>query len=160
MIDVTSGAAWRLSSYYSPGVSGYLLLNYNGTDVGSFDGFDGKYFNYSDSRLKEDIQELPSLLDKVLQLHPVHYKWKAKKDTDRRSTGFIAQEVQSLFPDQVMMIPQKNNGGDQPADLHAISYSDFGVIAIKAIQEQHEIILALKQRIELLEKEMLKLNHK
>jgi len=38
--------------------------------------------------------------------------------------------------------------------LHALDYSDFGVLAIKAIQEQHEVIKTQGEAIQTLEMQM------
>lgn len=68
----------------------------------------------SDSSLKHDIHNIQDALPKLLQLRPVTYYW---KDTSEGSgfgknlqTGFIAQEVQKIFPDLVYNIwAQKPN---------------------------------------------------
>ena len=55
---------------------------------------------WSDARLKKDIKtiEETEILNKIKQLNPVKFKW---KENEAQDMGFIAQEVQSLFPDAV-----------------------------------------------------------
>ena len=60
------------------------------------------------------------------------------------SIGFIAQEVEPLFPEFV----GETNG------TKTLAYANFGVIAIKAIQEQQELINAQRQTIEQLQEQM------
>ena len=49
--------------------------------------------------------------------------------------GFIAQEVKTLFPD--LVFTNKNSRLEKKGieNVYAVSYAEFGVIAIKAIQE-------------------------
>ena len=83
--------------------------------------------NTSDRRLKNNILILgTSTLDKVLQLNPVSFSWKG--DTlGARDIGFIAQEVQPIFPETVF---QNSTDG-----YFGINYSRFPAILTKAIQE-------------------------
>jgi len=53
------------------------------------------------------------------------------KDTESKTLGLIAQDVLDVFPYLV------HEGDD---DMLALSYSNMSVLAIKAIQEQQEII--------------------
>ena len=87
-----------------------------------------------------------SILSRVLRLRPVTYKYK-KPRPGLPDAGFIAQEVEKLFPEAVT-----------EKDGHkAIYYSHFGVIAVKAIQEQQEQIEELKQEVADLKKEISRL---
>jgi hypothetical protein len=56
----------------------------------------------SDLRLKEDIQPIASALDDLMRLSPdnFHYKPEASMGSQEEA-GFIAQEVQRIFPDAV-----------------------------------------------------------
>ena len=56
-------------------------------------------------------------------------------------TGFIAQELQELFPQFVYY------GGDNQV-LYTVDYAGMSVIALKAVQEQQEIIESLQAQIE------------
>ena len=56
------------------------------------------YNTTSDYRLKENIAPMTGALAKVAQLNPVTYTWKETGDVGQ---GFIAHELQQLFPDAV-----------------------------------------------------------
>ena len=100
----------------------------------------GDFVTFSDRRLKENIAPMGGVLNKVLQLRPSQYSFKDDK-TENPSIGFIAQDVQTLFPE----IVQEKNG------RLALTYDKFAVLAIKAIIEQQEIIEELSKRLTLVE---------
>jgi len=110
------------------------------------------WYNASDRNLKQNIQDYPSSLEKVLDLRPVTYNWKTHPDEDPLA-GFIAQNVKELFPQLTADIAWRDRG-----TRLGVNYSLLVVPAIKAIQEQQDIIdqqgkdiKALIKRIELLE---------
>ena len=88
---------------------------------------DGSYIKSSDARIKKDVKPLDPVMIKIIQLKPASY---CHLDTNDRSIGFVAQNVEALFPE---LVSEKNN-------LKGLNYDGFGVIAIKAIQEQQETI--------------------
>jgi hypothetical protein len=103
----------------------------------------------SDRRLKQNITNYSNALERILRIRPVTYQWKAYPDADP-FPGFIAQEVQEIFPEFVNIITEKGGLG--------VNYGRFIVPAIKAIQDQQEIIekqgkdiQALLDRVEALE---------
>ena len=79
-------------------------------------------------------------------LQPKIYHYTVNSDNDRHSYGFLAQEVEKLFPEFVFT----NESG-----IKGIAYSNFSVIAVKAIQEQQEIIKTLQIQVEAVKAEML-----
>ena len=95
----------------------------------------------SDYRLKENIETLPNGLDRLKQLKPVKFKW---KEHDYTSEGFIAHEVQEIYPDAVV-------GAKDDAVMQSMDYGKITPLLVKAIQEQQTIIDDLKARIETLE---------
>jgi hypothetical protein len=95
----------------------------------------------SDYRLKENIVPLPNGLDRLNQLKPVKFKW---KEHDYTSEGFIAHEVQEVYPDAIV--------GEKDADtMQSMDYGKITPLLVKAIQEQQTIIDDLKSRIKTLE---------
>ena len=82
---------------------------------------------------------MDQVLDKLLLLQPKTYHYIASSDANRYSWGFLAQDVEKLFPDFVF---SSENG------MKGIAYSNFSVIAVKAIQEQQQIIDEQKQKID------------
>lgn len=111
----------------------------------------GVYTMVSDERLKQNIQTMHTgTLQKVLQLHPATYQFAPYINdengkiisSNRLHHGFIAQEVEKIFPELVY------RGADNPAqDFLTMDYSGFGVLAIKAIQEQQQQIQRQQQEI-------------
>jgi len=56
----------------------------------------------SDARLKTSIEPIEDATDKLMQLKPCTYKWKTQDEADpKKHVGFIAQEVEALFPNLV-----------------------------------------------------------
>lgn len=120
--------------------TGTLQLIYNGVLKGVFDKSNGEYHSVSDRRLKTDIQPLPSILSRVMKLEPVEYEMIQDNPDHAKSIGFIAQDVKTLFPELVTVTADTTHGHKGIADLHTLNYDGLGVLAIKAIQEQQEII--------------------
>ncbi len=94
----------------------------------------------SDRRIKQDIEPLSNVLEEVMKLQPKSYRWIDSEPDSRKFMGFIAQEVEQVFPDCV----------SDKRDLKGLNYNDFAVLAIAAIQEQ-------QKQIDLLQKEMAEL---
>jgi hypothetical protein len=139
--------------------SGNLQLIYNGVFKGMFDKNNGEYHSVSDRRLKTDIQALPSILSRVMKLEPVEYEMIQNNPGHERSIGFIAQDVKALFPELVTVTADTTHGHKGISDLHTLNYDGFGVLAVKAIQEQQELIhrqqksiTALRAKLETLKK--------
>ncbi len=96
----------------------------------------------SDSRLKKDIEAMDDdITEKLLQLHPVSYRYKAEENDAKPTLGFLAEEVQGVFPE---LVGESENRNGQGSYL-SLNYSGFGVLAVKAVQEQQTEIERLKQ---------------
>ncbi|MFW5793488.1 MAG: tail fiber domain-containing protein [Bacteroidota bacterium] len=131
---------WHFYNYST----GNLALFYNGSIKGSFNYESGAYSALSDKRLKTNITTAGSLLDKVLMLNVSEYNFVGQK-SEKRYMGLIAQDVQTIFPHLVSYVnAEKNN---EEADYYTLDYSGIGVIAIKAIQEQNNVILKQQEVI-------------
>lgn len=138
-------------------------FNFNGDPKSQISGNTGSYFTVSDRRVKNNVEELPGVLDKVMHLHPKQYNLNWEKPGAEKTIGLIAQEVKEFFPSLVTMQKRsvKNPAYGGITDMHMIDYSGFGVIAIKAIQEQQTIIAAqqrenkeLRNKIDVIEKRL------
>jgi hypothetical protein len=101
----------------------------------------------SDYRLKENIVPMTGALDKVAQLKPVTYTWKANGSN---AQGFIAHELQEVVPDCVTGEKDAvdENGNIKP---QGIDTSFLVATLTAAIQEQQAIINDLKARVTALE---------
>lgn len=129
-----------------------FTLYFNNTGKGYFDPVTGNYITFSDKRLKSDIQEINSVLSQVKRLKPSVYSYKENNPTSKHSLGFIAQEVQEIFPDLVQTSNEERSKG-----MLAVDYSGFTVVAIKAIQEQQTIIENQANEIEKLNSRLAKI---
>lgn len=143
-LSSSNGAKFRVSSsgsdIWNIGVdgSGNFGFMYGGTLKGSINSSTGAYATSSDQSLKTNITPISSVLSSVLQLKPARYQYNDTENGEY-ALGFIAQEVQPLFPEAVTL------AGNNKL---AVYYDYFGVIAIKAIQEQQVIIENQQQEIE------------
>ena len=79
-----------------------------------------------------------------MKLKPSRYQYKHVQDQTDFSIGFLAQEVQEYFPELV----------NADGEYLSLSYMEMTAVAIKAIQEQQEIIEQQAKQIE----ELAKLN--
>lgn len=134
-------------AFYTTNSSGELELYYKGSIRGEFDPADGEYRQRSDGRLKRSVTPLSPTLEKVLRLQPSTYYFKDDENPTTPSLGFIAQEVQPLFPELV------GYAGEEQ-DIMTLNYNGFSVLAIKAIQEQQALIKALTEEVATLKKEL------
>ena len=131
-----------------------LELYYQGVRKAYFKYDNGALYTTSDARIKSNIAPLPQLLNKLMLLQPVSYFMKTDKPTQTRSMGFIAQQVQRLFPE----IISPNMGDD--GKLLGISYDGFGVLAIKGIQEEQAQIIQLDKSLQEMEARLSVLENK
>jgi len=97
--------------------NGLEFQNNSNVVVGSikFNGTATTYATSSDYRLKENVNPMTNQLNRILQLNPVTYDW---KDQPTSGEGFIAHELQSVFPhsvtgekDQTQSVSVKNEDG-------------------------------------------------
>lgn len=126
------------------GTSGDLWFNNNGMERGEFSSANGVYTSVSDRRLKSDIREVGSVLEKVMKLGVKNYY--ITSDASRRNNlGLIAQDVEPLFPELVY------HSVGEGKDIYTMDYAGFGVVSIKAIQEQQKLIEKQNEKIAALE---------
>lgn len=98
----------------------------------------------SDERLKENIKDLDVGLDAIMSLRPRKYDWKEESgNIGKNVRGFIAQEVEAIFPD--LIDEWKRNNEDETT--YKSLRQDFIPILVKAIQEQQIQIEELKAKI-------------
>jgi hypothetical protein len=132
----------------------------NGSWAGYFDGdvytWD-TYYRSSDSRLKNNVETLESGLATIARLRPVSYNLKesAKEDakfSEKRTYGFIAQEVGEVLPELVVSFihPVDVNVHGDERQLLALNYDGFIPVLTSAIQQQQVIIAELKTSNEIL----------
>lgn len=113
----------------------------------STDGSSVAYNTTSDYRLKENVIPMTGALEKVAQLNPVTYTWKA---TGKSSQGFIAHELAEVVPDCVSGDKDAVNE-DGSIDPQGVDTSFLVATLTAAIQELKAINDAQATRIETLE---------
>ncbi|MCE9671263.1 tail fiber domain-containing protein [Myxococcus stipitatus] len=125
---------------------GIFHIRYN-TNVGAWLTPDGQgFFGSSDASLKTNLAPLDSILPRVMALTPKAFDWKS---TGTRTLGFVAQEVEPLFPELVG--ESKQDADETKPGIKGLNYSLFGVLAIAALQEMKQ---QYDQRIAMLEQRL------
>ncbi|MBC7774383.1 MAG: tail fiber domain-containing protein, partial [Phycisphaerae bacterium] len=136
-----NGNFWEFSA--SPVDGSLQLFNSTlggGVPAGTFTA--AGFYIPSDRRLKTDIEAISSgVLAKLMQLKAVSYRYTAEQANAKHSLGFLAQDVQAVFPE---LVGQSIDRFGKKGYL-SVNYGGFGVLAVKAIQEQQAEIEGLKK---------------
>ena len=104
----------------------------------------------SDARHKENIRDLDKGLSEILLLKPRLFDWKEGKGTGNKNVmGFIAQEVESIFPE---LISDWKETIDATESFKTIAMSNIIPYLTKAVQEQQIQIQNLQEQINILAK--------
>jgi hypothetical protein len=137
------------------------IIPSGGTNLGSYTYMWGTLYSYtayfmqsptiiSDKDVKINITNLTGTKDKLKLLRPVSYNFKTDLETgtpDKTKTnlqyGFIAQELQDVYPD---IVTKREDG------ILGVRYTELIPVLVQAIKEQQEEIDALNKRITELEK--------
>lgn len=130
LVGVTTGS-YKLTLNGQPGANGYTA-----------------WTNYSDARLKENVTDFTkeNVLDKVCSLRPVTFNYNDKSGFDeptrqRRISGFIAQELQQVFPDMVGTI---EIDGTEYLDTNLSNLALYLLQAIKELKAKIDTLKAKK----------------
>jgi hypothetical protein len=141
----TGTGTYDVAFRYQATIKGYIRVNSTNTT----------YSTTSDYRLKENIAPMVGALEKVVQLKPVTYTWKADGSDGQ---GFIAHELQAVIPDAVVgekdaVETYTDEEGNEQTRIKAQGIDTSFLVATltAAIQEQQTIINDLKARVEALE---------
>lgn len=108
----------------------------------------------SDIALKRDVKPIGGVLDKVLSLRPVRWRWKVAGKHGQLRYGFIAQEVEELFPDLVTVASWEGDEtvkGDGTMRKH-IATTDLMPYLVGAVIEQQKQIKKLEKQIASMQK--------
>ena len=133
----TSTPAYILTCNGQPGANGYTA-----------------WTNYSDEKFKKDVTgiDAKSSLDKILSLRPVSFKYNQKyadvaqyELDDKEKTGFIAQELQTIFPEMVGSKTLKDKDGSE-SDYLDSNLTGLDIHLVNAIKELNTNIENLKKK--------------
>jgi trimeric autotransporter adhesin len=129
----SNGFSWFEGGAHSdvtdnPGTGGVLRMRLSNT--GQLQTSTGTISTLSDARLKDQVADYTRALDRINALHPVSYHYrnagKAAFQPEGTHIGFIAQEMQQVFPEWV------SQGDD---GYLMLSMRGFEAVAVRAMQE-------------------------
>lgn len=113
--------------------------------------------NTSDSREKENIQNLKYGLKELMLLNPVNYNWKIEKygntivpeNKKKNKIGFLAQDLLKITPEVVQTHHWRFNDSLKKYDYlemprYGVCYSELLPLVVKSIQEHQEKVNEIK----------------
>jgi len=130
--------------------------------------------NVSDKRLKTNIKTINGALSKVMKLRGVEYNFDKSNypdvnfDTKTKQIGFIAQEVEEVFPNLVREANMFGTEGERTANISVksnaykvktMSYATIVPVLVEAMKEQQAIIDNLSIKLEETEKRLEKVEN-
>ena len=121
------------------------------SQLGIFSYTNGQYSAASDRRMKKQIEPLPPMLEKLMQLQVYRYQMKYNNPNHDETFGLIAQEVQPVFPGLVHVTKNASTGYKDISDVYTLAYSGLAPIVLKALQEQQAQLEKLEERTARLE---------
>jgi hypothetical protein len=131
-----SGNLWAQTINHSNATQFFIDFQQNGSQVGSItgNGTNASYNTISDERLKENIKDTTHVVN-IDDIRVREYDWKV--DGSHQRFGFIAQELEAVYPEAVTS-PEDEN------EMKSVDYSKLVPLLVKEIQ-------TLKARMETLE---------
>ena len=103
----------------------------------------------SDRSLKENIITIPNPLEIIRKLNGVYYCWKKEAscgNNDCRDTGFIAQEVEEVFPEITYY--------DKGTELWGVNYTKIVGLLTEGIKAVDKENTELESKVSTLETEL------
>jgi len=143
-------------SLYENYDGGFYILSDNGSANGVFLASQTatSWSAQSDKRIKRDIYSIDSVLSKVLKLNPVYFNYIKDASDCKIREGFIAQEVEDLFP---TLISSSSYDEEIRDYIKGLCMYDLTPYIVKSIQEQQEIIVSQQSQIDKLTSELAEL---
>ena len=154
VLKVSNGAlSWQNDEIGAPtnpgGANTQVQFNNSGSFAGSanltFDGTNlscnGDVIAYasSDERLKNNISNISSPIEKIKQINGVNFEWSKDQSVySGKDVGVIAQDVQKVLPEVV----SEREGG-----YLAVKYEKIIPLLIEAIKDQQKQIEDLKKKL-------------
>lgn len=151
----SGGSANYGVSAYAYGTTRYAL--YADANIAYY----GALYSLSDKKFKKNIESLKPVMGDLMKLQARHYEVttpsdkKAGNPSYESQYGFVAQELEEVFPDLVQEItpPSHSKPGADNPELHdpesikAVKYMEMIPLLLKGLQEQQTEIEALKAEI-------------
>ena len=98
----------------------------------------GNITAYSDRRVKENIVQIDSALEKVNKLEGVYYN-RTDDESKTKEIGFIAQDVNEVVPELVTYA--------EDVDQYGVKYQNATALLVEAVKELTQQVNDLKQEI-------------
>ena len=126
-----------------------LSLDYVRALAENADRYAHNHSSYSDERLKRDVTPINGALDGILSLRGVDFFWDASKYpelelNDNAQIGFIAQELEQVYPELV---------GMDESGFKTIDYAKLSPVLAEAIKQQQLLIVDLQLQIDTLKQD-------
>jgi hypothetical protein len=161
MLTMNQGTPGKLNFSNLSGVD-LMTLDFTTTRVGIYKtdpawplhvwgdiGAEGLMYSYgvpliSDVRYKKDITPIAGALDRVKTMRGVFFNWRTDEYPDRKlsadhQVGFIAQEVEEVFPELVSTMPD---------GFKSVDYSKVTPLLVEALKEQQKEIDELRTLVQ------------
>lgn len=118
---------------YSAGTTPLFSLDMSGnlTTLGNITA-------YSDKRIKKDIEPIKNALGNLLKLTGVTF---SKISNDEKGRGFIAQDVEEVYPELVHTAPSGEN-------LKSVAYANLMGDVVEAIRELSDRLSIIEKKLE------------
>ncbi|BEM03665.1 tail fiber domain-containing protein [Serratia ureilytica] len=137
----TGGFRYRIAN-----ATGGLVVAFSMSSDGNAYAANGRWIEKSDARIKDNIRLIENPLEKMKQLRG--YTWNLKWNGNP-GAGFIAQEVQQVFP-ELVIVTEDMEMRDGTVVKGVLAPDNNGISA----GLHHEAILALMEKVERLEEEI------
>lgn len=113
-------------------------------------GIANAWNTYSDGRFKTEVEPIEGALDKLMKIEGITYRsMEGKKpEENTREMGFIAQEVNKVFPEAVDVEPNSITIGTEEKeieDYHSLSYDRLTAAIVEAVKELNTKVLGVEQ---------------
>ena len=134
----------------------YISFRDSAAEIGKINCASSSSVSYgttSDYRLKENVKPMADVWDKVKALKPVNFTWK-KDPSDPAVDGFIAHELQEIFPQAVTgekdeMVTRAD--GTREMEAQGVDYGKLSTLLAKGLQEAMAKIETLEAKVTALE---------
>jgi len=119
--------------YYVPNASDVLSLSGDGNAI-----LAGTLTQSSDWRLKKNIQPINNASQKIDQIRGVYFNWKDEHHSQTKQIGFVAQEIEEVFPELV---------NTDSKSFKSVAYANMSAVLVEAIKEQNQRINTLEREL-------------
>lgn len=128
-----NAASSQFNFYYVPNAFDVLSLRGDGNAI-----LAGTLTQSSDFRLKRNIRPITHVSQKISQIRGVYFNWKDENHSRNTQIGFIAQEIEKVFPELVET---------DAKGFKSVAYANMSAVLVEALKEQNQRINALEKEL-------------